>query len=270
MNEKANILIEYFVEGQSIREIARNSKFSRNTIRKYVREHTGKLKELDKTRDRDEILTLIESLVEAPQYDSSNRSQYKLTEAIKEDIGLCIKANEEKKSRGQQKLLMKKIDIYEFLKDKGHDISYPTICKYIRENHENKGKEAYIKQLYLPGQTLQFDYGEVKLTISGRLQKINLALFTTGHGFFNYGRLYQNKKMISFLDAHVCAFKSLGGVYHEIVYDNLKQAVRRFVGPTEKEATEELTKLSLYYGFKYRFCNVRRGNEKGNGKCTIM
>jgi hypothetical protein len=44
----------------------------------------------------------------------------------------------------------------------------------------------------------------------------------------------------------------------------MKTAVKRFVGKTEKEATDDLIKLSLYYGFKYRFCNVRSGNEKGH------
>jgi len=263
LNEKADILIKYFVEGQKIRQIVRNSNISRNTVRKYIREHADKLMNLDKAKNREEILTLIESLVEAPKYDSSNRSKYKLTEAIEKDIADCIKTNEKRKSRGQYKQLMKKIDIYEFLKAKGHDISYPTVCNYIRENYENRKKEAYIKQRYLPGQSLQFDYGEVKLEIEGKLKKYNLALFTTGYGFFHYGKLYENRKMLSFLDAHVSAFEFLGGIHHEIVYDNLKQAVRKFVGPTEKEATEDLIKLSLYYGFRYRFCNVRRGNEKG-------
>ena len=97
-----------------------------------------------------------------------------------------------------------------------------------------------------------------------------MALFTTGFGFHNYGKLYANKKMTSFLDAHVKAFENFKGVYHEVVYDNLKQAVKRFVGPSEKEATEDLVKLSLYYGFKYRFCNAYRGNEKGYEKQMIM
>ena len=66
------------------------------------------------------------------------------------------------------------------------------------------------------------------------------------------------------MDIHVQAFSSLGGVHRELVYDNLKQAVRRFVGRNEKEATEDLIKISLYYGFKYRFCNVASGNEKGH------
>ena len=40
--------------------------------------------------------------------------------------------------------------------------------------------------------------------------------------------------------------------------------MRKFVSRTEKEATEDLMKISLYYGFTYRFCNVRKGNEKGH------
>jgi len=40
--------------------------------------------------------------------------------------------------------------------------------------------------------------------------------------------------------------------------------VRKFVGRNEKEATEDLIKISLYYGFKYRFCNIASGNEKGH------
>src|SRR5690606_25751190 len=71
-----------------------------------------------------------------------------------------------------------------------------------------------------------------------------------------------NQKMESFLDSHVRFFNHVGGVHKEIVYDNMKVAVAKFVSKTEKEPTEDLLKLSMYYGFKYRFCNARRGNEK--------
>ncbi|SJZ83420.1 hypothetical protein [Selenihalanaerobacter shriftii] len=159
---------------------------------------------------------------------------------------------------------MNKVDIHDYLVDKGYDISYSTVCNYVREHT----KEAYIKQVYKPGKTLQFDYGEVKVNIAGENKVLNLALFTTGYGFYSYGKLYENKKIVNFLDAHVNAFKHFGGVHNEIVYDNLKQAVRRFVGPTEKEATEDLVKLSLYYKFNYRFCNARPGNP-GTGKTHL-
>ncbi|MEL7596613.1 MAG: IS21 family transposase, partial [Clostridiaceae bacterium] len=54
-----------------------------------------------------------------------------------------------------------------------------------------------------------------------------------------------------------------------VVYDNTKVAVRRFVGDKEKEATEALLKLSLYYKFNFRFCNAYRGNEKGHVERSV-
>ena len=54
-----------------------------------------------------------------------------------------------------------------------------------------------------------------------------------------------------------------------MVYDNMRVAVRRFVGLTEKEPTTALTELSIYYGFKYRFCNICSGNEKGHVERSV-
>ena len=48
----------------------------------------------------------------------------------------------------------------------------------------------------------------------------------------------------------------------------MKVAVAKFVSKTEKVPTEDLLKLSIYYGFKYRFCNARKGNEKGHVGAT--
>src|SRR6056297_1697773 len=268
LNEKAKILIKYFVEGKSKRQIARETARSRNTVKKYIKEHEDKLSRLNKTLDKDEIIPLIESLVDKPKYDVSNRSKRKLTKEIIKEINKCLEKNKKKKAQGNHKQLMKKIDIHDYLASKGYDISYSSVCRYIRKEKDEK-KEAFIKQIYKPGETMQFDYGEVKLKINNKKRVLNLALFTTGYGFYSFGRLYENKKMENFLDAHVKAFEHFGGVHNEIVYDNLKQAVRNFVGPTEKEATEDLIKLSLYYKFKYRFCNVRRGNEKGKVERSV-
>src|SRR6056297_1787201 len=268
LNEKAKILIKYFVEGKSKRQIARETARSRNTVKKYIKEHEDKLSRLNKTLDKDEIIPLIESLVEKQKYDVSKRTKRKLTKEIIKEINKCLEKNKKKKAQGNHKQLMKKIDIHDYLASKGYDISYSSVCRYIRKEKDEK-KEAFIKQIYKPGETMQFDYGEVKLKINNKKRVLNLALFTTGYGFYSFGRLYENKKMENFLDAHVKAFEHFGGVHNEIVYDNLKQAVRNFVGPTEKEATEDLIKLSLYYKFKYRFCNVRKGNEKGKVERSV-
>ena len=38
---------------------------------------------------------------------------------------------------------------------------------------------------------------------------------------------------------------------------------------TEKEPTTALTELSIYYGFKFRFCNICSGNEKGHVERSV-
>lgn len=96
-----------------------------------------------------------------------------------------------------------------------------------------------------------------------------MAVMTTAKGNYRFAYLYQNQKMESFLDSHVRFFNHVGGVHKEIVYDNMKVAVARFVSKTEKIPTDDLLKISMYYSFKYRFCNARRGNEKGHVEKSV-
>lgn len=269
LDRKAEILMQYFRENKSQRSISKETGISRTTVAKYINEFESKYQRLENLElekesetDRREILSLIEELSSKPKYDSSNRIKVKLTPQIIEEINFLLAENQKKKLIGRSKQLMKNIDIHEYLIEKGYDIGYSTVCNYIKENHNKK--EAYVRQEYGLGETLEFDWGEVKLTIAGKAQTFDMGLFTTAKAPYHYAKLYQNQKMENFLDIHVGAFNKIGGTHLELVYDNMKQAVRRFVGKNEKEATEDLIKISLYYGFRYRFCNVRSGNEKGH------
>lgn len=267
LDQKAEILMKYLRENKSQRAIAKEMKISRTTVRNYIKDYESKCKEIEELNAfgntaNNDTLNLISEMVSSPKYDTSNRTRTKLTDEIIEKINELMKINDKNRLLGRSKQLMKKIDIHEKLVEFGFDISYPTICNYIRENLEKK--EAFIKQEYGLGETLEFDWGEVKLTINEKLIILQIGLLTTACGSYHYARLYRNQKMENFLDIHVRAFNSIGGVHSELVYDNLKQAVRKFVGRNEREATEDLIKISLYYGFKYRFCNVARGNEKGH------
>lgn len=61
-----------------------------------------------------------------------------------------------------------------------------------------------------------------------------------------------------FLNAHANFFEDVGGVYNQIVYDNTKVAVAKFVGRSEKKPTDELLKLSIYYNFKFKVLQYRK------------
>ena len=76
--------------------------------------------------------------------------------------------------------------------------------------------------------------------------------------------------MSSFLDAHVQYLTHLGGVPSQIVYDNMRTAVARFaIRNADKKPTDDLLKISTYYQFDIRFCNVYRANEKGRVERSV-
>lgn len=270
LRQKQEIIIAAFLDGISQRQIAKDTGIDRKTIRKYVNKY-NEARDVLMSNDANKVIDereLIDDIVEAPKYDSSNRKKYKLTEVIIEKIKCHLKENEKKRSTGQSKQQKKKIDIYEALDKEGCDISYTTVCNTIKDLL-NKGAEAYIKSEYDYGDVCEFDWGEVKLYIGEDLKAFQMAVFASAKGNYRYSRLFPKQDTVCFQESHSLFFEHVGNVYRTMVYDNMKVAVKKFVGPTQKEPTEALLKMSIYYGFKYRFCNARAGNEKGHVERSV-
>ncbi len=182
LDQKAEILMRHFRDGDSQRKISDDLKISRTTVRKYIGEVNAKFKELDQLghneeKHREQILLLIEEIASKPKYDTSSRTKLKLTEDIIEEIKSMLLSNENNRALGRHKQLMKNTDIHEKLLEKGYDIGYTTVCNYIRDNHNTK--EAYVRQEYQLGETMEFDWGEVKLTIGGKMLTFQMGLMTT-------------------------------------------------------------------------------------------
>ena len=161
-------------------------------------------------------------------------------------------------------------DMYEALVEQGFILSYSSVAHYVRQYKDSQYTyEAFIKQQYDYGDICEFDWGDVKLIIDGKELKYRMAIFTMAKSNFRFAYLYNNENTQSFVDAHIRFFEYIGGVPKCMVYDNMKVAVAKFVGRTEKEATIALKKLSVYYGFNYRFCNICSGNEKGHVENSV-
>lgn len=261
MSTKQKIILHRYRDGYSERRIARKLDINRETVHRYLFEYEKARQNLSNAEKEDEVL--IEELVKVPKYDISNRDSKKFTDEISQEVDRLIQANEEKRSRGLHKQVMKKVDILEHLHDLGYDIGYTSVCDHINRKLVQRN-EAFIRQVYNPGDVCEFDWGEVKLEIDGQMRTLQMAVFTPAMSNYRYAVLFHRQDTASFLQAHVLFFEHIGGVFHTMVYDNMRVAIRRFVGPSEKEPTEALLKLSTYYQFHFRFCNVRRGNEKGH------
>ncbi len=263
MVEKQKIIIGIIQEGKSQRKISRELGISRNTVKKYIDEYYKAKKEIEKKNIKEfEKQELIDEIINKPKYVRENVYKPKMKNEIEEFIKEKLKINKEREKMGLRKQKMKIIDIYEELRERNYDISYSTVRKYIRELQDIK-KEAFVKQIYEPGNTVEFDWGDIKLIIGGKMKKIQGAVFVLAYSGHYYSQLYYKQNTESFIQSHVDFFEHIEGVTKEIVYDNMKVAVKRVAGE-EKEPTEALLKLSAYYLFQPRFCNIRKPNEKGH------
>ena len=260
MEEKQKILL-WNQEGKSKSEIALLLGLDVKTVRSYIKENEISLLKKNKSKE-------VSNFCIKPKYDSSNRKKRKLTEEIQDIIEFHLLENEQKRKSGRSKQQKKGIDIYQCLIDDGFIIGKSTVYNYIRE-YEDKHKEAFIKQVYNPGDICEFDWGEVKLSIGGeKYQKYNLAVFTSAYSNFRYAYVVKKQDTRAFQYVHAKFFDYISGSYKTMVYDNMKVAVI-FINHKEKKATVGLSSIAIHYGFKFRFANVRKGNEKGHVERSV-
>jgi len=272
MSEKHEILLRHFRDGQSCRQISRETGVCRPTVTKYIAEYSAYKQRLSELSDgepfEETVSELISRMVESPRYPSSSRPKRKITDALTARVRELLAENAQKRSRGQHKQQMKKCDMHAVLQAEGYDLGYSSLCTLVNSLSETI-PESFIRQTYAYGEVCEFDWGEVKLRLQGQVTTIQMGIFTSARGNYRYARLFMKQDTAAFQQAHALFFEHLGGVYRELVYDNMRVAVKKFVGPNEKEATQGLLSLSLYYQFRFRFCNVRRGNEKGHVERSV-
>lgn len=265
MDTKQEITRRYFREFDSVRKIARDLQISRQTVRKILLAYALSKEATDSGIDLKALQDYVSS---PPTYDSQNRFKRKLTEEVEDMIKVQLDENQRKRQEGLRKQIKRKIDIHEHLLKEGCQIGYTTVCNYIR-NKELRNQEAYIKQLYVPGEECEFDWAELKLEIGGVKRRLYLAVFTSTYSNYRYCRLFHRQDTLAFMEAHNEFFAHLGGVYQEMVYDNMRVAIKEFVGRSEKTPTDALVNLAGWFQFRWRFCNARRGNEKGHVERSV-
>jgi hypothetical protein len=260
-------IIKLKKEGHSNRTVAKLTRIDRKTIARYWNEYTRLSEELKNGGDLQEIQ---EAITSEPKYNASTRKPRKYNEAIDRLLDELL-ANEETKSAelgSGHKQKVTNVQMLEIVRAAGHDIGLSVLSSHIGEKRFKK-KEAYIKQEYEYGDRLEYDFGEARLIIAGVRQTFYLAVISSPASGFRWAYLYRTQKKESFMDSHVRFFEKVGGVYRELVYDNMRNVVSKFIGRNEKQLNVDLVKMAMYYGFNINVTNCFRGNEKGHVESSV-
>lgn len=141
--------------------------------------------------------------------------------------------------------------IYEELQVRGYPGSYDIVKRFVSPLRREAEIEATVRFETPPGQQGQADWGQCWTIIAGKRVKVHLFVLTLGYSRRMYAVATSDEKMPAFLRSHEEAFEHLGGVTHEIVYDNLRSAVlgRDFEG-SRFEWNPVFWDFSGYYGFR--------------------
>ena len=255
--------------GKSTREIARMMHIDRSTVSRYWDKAQQQLHELEQKGA--DARTIQQQLYLQPLYKREGKKR-KFTLEIAERLSEIL-ADEERKNKllKWDKQRLTNVQIHQMLLDEGYEISLPTInLELAKLRKAYKNPEVYIKQFYEYGKRLEFDFGEVKLDLGEGLKNYHMAVFCAPASNFRWCFLYANQKQNVFLDSHVRFFDMVGGVWSEVVYDNMRNAVSHFEGKNGKKLNDELMKLASYYGFKIKTCNPYSGNEKGSVERSVQ
>lgn len=263
-------IINLKLKGFSNRKIAKELGIDRKTIGKLWTEYCDaqeKLKSQTLSEQEREQLTL--RVISGNRYNVSTRSRRKLTPSVESRIIEILDAEDLKTQRlgATHKQQLSCQQIYEILNHEGIDIGLTTVTNFIRQ--QRLKKEVFIRQDYELGERVEFDFGEVKLMVQGKVTTYTIAVFAAPASQYRWARLYQSQNQKVFLDAHVCFLNEVQGVYQEIVYDNMKNVVKQFGSKNEKELNPELIKMALYYGFKVNVTNCYSGHEKGTVENSV-
>ncbi|MEI4469766.1 IS21 family transposase [Frigidibacter sp. MR17.24] len=231
-----------------IREIARRTGLSRNTIKKYLRAGT------------------IEPKFSVPERPSK-------IDPFADKLAGWLKT-EAAKSRKQRRPLT---HLHADLVALGYTGSYNRVAAFAREwrtarqrEQNTTGRGTFVPLAFRPGEAFQFDWSEDFAIINGERTKLQVAHTKLSHSraFMVRAYLLQTHEML--FDAHWHAFRVFGGVPDRGIYDNMKTAVDRIGRGKERQVNMRFLAMANHYVFEPEFCNPASGWEKGQVEKNVQ
>jgi len=177
----ARIRREHFIKGKTIKEIARDLKVSRNTIRKVLRSGETSF-----------------------EYERVVQPRPKLGRWAAELDGL-LAGNVAKAAREQLTL----IRIFEELRGRGYDGGYDAVRRYARRWSKERGQSteaAYVPLSFAPGEAYQFDWSHEVVLLNGVTVMVKAAHVRLCHSRMLFVRCYPRETQEMVFDAHDRAF----------------------------------------------------------------
>lgn len=235
----AKIRRHHFVEGRNIKQISRDMRISKNTVRKVIRS--------GQTEHRYER--------ENQPYPKIGNFTSRLDELLEEDA----------KRPKRRKLTAQKM--CEMLQMDGYQGGYDSVRRYVKKWRAQN--QCYIPLRFSPGEAYRFAWSHEFAVLDGIPRKVKVAHFRLCHRrrFFVVAYPRESQEMV--FDAHAQAFEFFQGTCGRGIYDNLKTAVNKILRGKERLFNRKFEQLCSHYLVEPVACTPGAGWEKGQGENQV-
>ena len=228
----------FFERRQAIKEISRELRVSRATVRKVVRS--------DKS-----AFTYAREVQPAPKLGEWIAT---LTKVLEEEAALP-----KRERRSTQRL-------FEELRGRGYDGAHDSVHRFVKEWREERARvpaQAFVPMSFAPGEAYQFDWSHETITLQGLPLMIKAAHMKLSHSRMPFVRTYFRETQELVFDAHDKAFGFYGGACRRGIYDNMKTAVEAIFIGKARQYNRRFLQMCSHHLIEPVACSPASGWEKG-------
>jgi transposase len=227
----------YFVNGESISQIARDFHLTRKTVRK-----------------------LIKSTELNPKYVRRHQPQPKLGafQALLEEWLKIDSQRPRRERRTAQRL-------YEGLQCEGYAGAYDSVQRFVKRWKAERRPsltQAFVPLSFEPGAKYQFDWSHEGVVLAGVAQTVKVAHFRLCYSRRMFVMAFPRETQEMIFEAHNRAFAAFGGVPLAGIYDNPKPIVTTVFSGKEREFNRRFWALMNHYLVNSSPVRPPRGGKK--------
>ena len=229
---------EPFVQGKSIKEIARDLRIWRNTVRKVLR--SGET---------------------AFAYERDVQPRPKLGR-WKADLDRMVTENAAKPLRERLTLIRLFEDLYGLGDAGGYDAVRRSARAWQREP-ASQTAAAFVALSFAPGEAYQFDWSHEIVLLNGVTVTVKVAPMRLCHSRMMFVRAYPRETQEMVFDAHDRAFAFFKGACTRGIYDNMKTAVVTVFVGKDRQYNRRFLQMCAHHLVDRVACTPACGWEKG-------
>lgn len=224
------------VKGWSIREVAREMKIARQTIRKCLVDADPPRYRLAEARPAPAIAP-VKGLIDTWLAEDANRPP--------------------KQRHTARRIYTRLVEEYNFQGGES------TVRRYVATARGSQ-REVFIPLEFELGQRAFCDWGQAQVVMDGKEMTVHLFCMRLAGSRDFFVVAFLNERQEAFFEGHRQAFEFWGGVPAVISYDNLTTAVKKILTGRDRVEQDSFSALRAHYLFDSHFCSPGKGNEKGS------